>query len=96
MRSVSPPHYDNWISADEGLLPVGLPASSLVDLTNSTVAARANCPDFIQRLPPMGTVVVTLGRPGRHVAAALAVMNYAIIGKGGSEHFGDGMYPPRW
>ena len=75
------PYYDNWISADEGFLPLGLPGSSLLDLTNSTVAARANCPEFIQRLPPMGTVVVTLGRPGRHVAAALASMNYAIIAK---------------
>ena len=73
------PHYDNWISADEGLLPVGLPCSSLLDLTNSTVAARANCLDFIHRLPPTGAVVVTLGRPGRHVAAALAATNYAII-----------------
>ena len=44
----------------------------------------------------MGTVVVTLGRPGRHVAAALASMNYANIAKGGSEHSGDGMYRFQW
>ena len=90
------PHNDNWVSADEGLLPVGLPGASLLDLTNSTVAARANCMDFIHRLPPTGAVVVTLGRPGRHVAAALAATNYAIIAKGGMEHSGDGMYRPRW
>ena len=90
------PHNDNWLSAEDGFLPTGLPSASLLDLTSSTVATRANCTEFTQRLPPMGAVVVTLGRPGRHVATALEPKNYAIIAHGGSEHSGDGMYPPRW
>ena len=57
------PHYDNWVSAEEGLLPIGLQGSSLLDLASSSVAARLH-----PTASADGTVVVTLDRPGRHVA----------------------------
>ena len=53
-------------------------------------------PDFDLRLPLTGTVVVTLGRPGRHVAAGLATRKYSLIASGGSEHSGSGTFRPRW
>ena len=40
--------------------------------------------------------MVTLGRPGRHVAAGLATRKYALIASGGSERAGSGMFRPRW
>ena len=86
------PHYDIWLHAEGGVLPFGITGPSFIDLTNPTVAARANCPAFELRLPLTGTVVVTLGRPGRHVAAGLATRNYSLVASGGSEHSGSGMF----
>ena len=79
------PHFDIWLHAEGGVRPFGITGPSLIDLTNPTVAARANCPDFDLRLPLTGTVVVTLGRPGRHVAAGLATRKFSLIASGGSE-----------
>ena len=90
------PHFDVWLHDEEDVLPFGITGPALIDLTNSTVAARANCSDFYLRLPLVGVIVVTLGRPGRHVAAGLAARNYSLIASGGSEHSGSGMFRPRW
>ena len=71
-------HFDDWLSVEDYLIPVGLPGSLLLDLTNPTIASRANRADFTHRLPHTITVVVTLGRPGRHVVEGLAAKNYIL------------------
>ena len=41
---IADPHFDLWVHAEGGVLPLGITGPSLIDLTNPTVAARANCP----------------------------------------------------
>ena len=92
------PHFTNWIPVEDedGNLPSGHVGPALFDLTNPTIALRANRPEFALKLPGEGNFVVTLGHPGRYLATVLADKRYALLESGRTERSNSRMYHPRW